>query len=245
MYDQVETGKYCRDDLQFDAPVVRPDPQQRGTTSGRHRLGRLNGRDRVTGVCSADAVATTGLGPPHLHRLIVGPIKRRGNQSRSHRPSQDTAGLRPQLGSRRVASRSPCEPAEVCVAVDVRDIDAAAGRTVSSPDRRAGRGGQSTLCLFRRPIVRRGTLNRWAIWRSAPGRSERSSGAAWSKPDAMSHRLPVARISRRLQTHGLRLELPASTQIVHTMAVGHPRQIDWRTNCRRRVKTDPLVPGEC
>ena len=33
-----------------------------------------------------------------------------------------------------------------------------------------------------------------------------------------------------LQTRGLRLESPASTETVRIAAVGHPREIDWRTN---------------
>ena len=35
---------------------------------------------------------------------------------------------------------------------------------------------------------------------------------------------------KALQAHGLRLESPASTDTVLLAAVGHPREIDWRTN---------------
>lgn len=61
MYDQVQVWQHGGNDLQFNASIVRPDPQQGCVTTGRDRLGWIDRRHDVTCVCPADAMAAAGL----------------------------------------------------------------------------------------------------------------------------------------------------------------------------------------
>lgn len=67
MDHQVAVGQDDRDDFEFDSAVVVSDPQQ-PVMSGRcgDLVWRGGGYD-VSGMCAADAMPPTGLGPPHLH----------------------------------------------------------------------------------------------------------------------------------------------------------------------------------
>lgn len=61
MYDQVQLWQHRGHYLQFNASIVRPDPQQGCFTTGRGRLGWIDRSHDVTCVCTADAVAAAGL----------------------------------------------------------------------------------------------------------------------------------------------------------------------------------------
>ena len=85
MYDQIEIGQYCRDDLQFDAPVVRPDPQPLMVAAVAPRLALHNGAMTQD---EADRVAAA--------------LSERGIIARVARPAAYRFGIRIPLGDGRV-----------------------------------------------------------------------------------------------------------------------------------------------
>jgi len=70
MDHQVKVRQDNRNYLQFDASVVRTDPQQRLVATARGGVDGLNSRHHMSGVCPTDAMPAAGLRPPDLHGIL-------------------------------------------------------------------------------------------------------------------------------------------------------------------------------